>query len=110
MEEPSPGPSGHLHAGVEGRLALKVVHHDAVVAVDDVLVDALAAEVLQHFVDAVDAIQNGLQETHQHKHTLTAQKQTYKPAFKRYLSMNATSIHKVPLEIHIKHCLKRYAA
>lgn len=56
----SPGPSCHLHASVEGRLALKVVHDDAVVAVDDVLVDALPPEVLQNLVDAIDAIQDCL--------------------------------------------------
>lgn len=30
------------------------------VTVDDVLVDAFAAEVLQHLVDAVDAVKDGL--------------------------------------------------
>lgn len=32
------------------------------IAVDDMLVDALPPEVLQNLVDAVDAIQNGLEE------------------------------------------------
>lgn len=56
-----PGASGHLHAGVEGRLALKVIHDDAVVPVDDVLVDALPAEMFQYFINAVDTIQNSLE-------------------------------------------------
>lgn len=56
-----PGSGGHLHTGVESRIALEVVHDDAVVAVDDVLVDAFPAEVLQDLVDAVNAVQNGLQ-------------------------------------------------
>lgn len=58
----SPGPGRHLHAGVEGWLTLKVVHDDAVVAVDDVLVDALPPEVLQNLVDAVNTVQDGLEE------------------------------------------------
>lgn len=35
------------------------------VAVDDMLVDALPPEVLQNLVDAVDAVQNGLEEQEQ---------------------------------------------
>lgn len=58
----SPGSGRHLHAGVEGWLTLKVVHDDAVVAVDDVLVDALPPEVLQNLVDAVNTVQDGLEE------------------------------------------------
>lgn len=58
----SPGPGRHLHAGVEGWFTLKVVHDDAVVAVDDVLVDALPPEVLQNLVDAVNTVQDGLEQ------------------------------------------------
>lgn len=58
----SPGTSGHLHTGVKGGLALKVIHDDAVVTVDDMLVDALPTEMLEDFVDAVDTVQNGLEE------------------------------------------------
>lgn len=61
----SPGPGSHLYTGVEGWFTLKVVHDDAVVAVDDVLVDALPPEVLQNLVDAVDAVQDGLDEQEQ---------------------------------------------
>ncbi len=58
-----PGASRHLHTGVEGRFTLKVVHDDAVVTIDDVLVDAFPAEMFQYFINAVDAIQNSLEKT-----------------------------------------------
>lgn len=57
-----PGTSSHLHAGVKGGLALKVIHDDAMITIDDMLVDALPTEMLKDFVDAVDTIQNGLEE------------------------------------------------
>lgn len=52
----SPSTSSHLHTGVKGRLTLKVVHDNAVVTIDDMLVDALPAEMLKDFVDTVNAI------------------------------------------------------
>lgn len=58
----SPGPGCHLYASVEGWFTLKVVHDDAMVAIDDVLVDALPPEVLQDLVDAVNSIQDGLKK------------------------------------------------
>lgn len=57
----SPGTSSHLHTGVKSRLTLKVVHDDTVITVDDMLVDALPTEMLKDFVNAVDAVQNGLE-------------------------------------------------
>lgn len=69
----SPGSRGDLHTGVEGGLTLKVVHDDAMVTVDDVLVDPLSAEMLQHLVDAVNTIQNGLVGTKTARFTLTFQ-------------------------------------
>ena len=35
------------------------------VPIDDVLVDALTTEMLKDFVDAVNAIQNGLEQSHE---------------------------------------------
>lgn len=68
-----PGASSHLHAGVEGRFTLKVIHDYAVITVDDVLVDALPAEMLQYFINAVDTIQNSLKEkTNKHNIVYTA--------------------------------------
>lgn len=57
-----PGASGHLHTGVESRFTIKVIHDDAVVTVDDMLVNALPAEMFQYFINAVDAIQNSLEK------------------------------------------------
>lgn len=59
-ERPSPGASCHLHASVKSRFALKVIHDDAVVTIDDMLVAALAAEMLKDLVDAINAVQNSL--------------------------------------------------
>ncbi len=56
----SPSTSSHLDTGVKGRLTLKVIHDDAVVTIDDMLVDALPAEMFKDFVNAVNAVQNGL--------------------------------------------------
>ena len=56
-----PGTSGHLHTGIESRLTLKVIHDYAVVTTDDMLVDAFPTEMLKDFVDAVNAVQNGLE-------------------------------------------------
>lgn len=41
------------------------------VTVDDVLVDPLSAEMLQHLVDAVNTVQNGLVWTKTARFTLT---------------------------------------
>lgn len=60
-EQPSPGTGCHLHTSVKGRLALKVIHDDAVVTVDDLLVAALAAKMLKDLVDAINAVQNSLE-------------------------------------------------
>jgi hypothetical protein len=43
------------------------------VTVDDVLVDPLSAEMLQHLVDAVNTVQNGLVWTKTARFTLTFQ-------------------------------------
>lgn len=43
------------------------------VTVDDVLVDPLSAEMLQHLVDAVNTVQNGLVGTKTARFTLTFQ-------------------------------------
>lgn len=60
--QPSPGTSSHLDTSVKGGLTLKVIHDDAVVTIDDMLVDALPAEMFKDFVDAVNAIQNSLED------------------------------------------------
>lgn len=60
--QPSPGTSSHLDTGVKGGLTLKVVHDDAVVTIDDMLVDALPTEMFKDFVDAVNAVQNSLED------------------------------------------------
>ncbi len=57
----SPGTGSHLHTSVKGGLTLKVIHDDAVVTIDDMLVDALPAEMLKHFVNAVNAVKNSLE-------------------------------------------------
>lgn len=58
----SPCTSCHLHTSVKGRFALKVIHDDAMVTIDDMLVDALPTEMLKNFVDAINAIQYSLED------------------------------------------------
>lgn len=65
-QKPSPGTSCHLHASVKSRIALKIIHDNAMVTTDDMLVDALPAKMLKDFVDAINAIQNRL-ERHKNK-------------------------------------------
>lgn len=60
--QPPPGTSSHLHTGVKGRLTLKVIHDNAVVTIDDMLVDALPTKMLKDFVDAVNAVENSLED------------------------------------------------
>lgn len=60
-QKASPGTSGHLHASVKSRIALKIIHDDAMVTTDDMLVDALPAKMLKDFVDAINAVQNRLE-------------------------------------------------
>lgn len=60
FKELLPGASSHLHTSVKGGLTLKVIHDDAVVTIDDMLVDTLSTEMLKDFVNAVNAIQNSL--------------------------------------------------
>lgn len=57
-----PCTSCHLHTSVKGRFALKVIHDDAMVTIDDMLVDALPTEMLKNFVDAINAIQYSLED------------------------------------------------
>lgn len=73
--QPSPGTSRHLHTSVKSRFALKVIHDDAVVTVDDLLVAALAAEMLKDLVDAVNAVQNSLEG---HKRKEANERETYR--------------------------------
>lgn len=65
-QKPSPGTSCHLHASVKSRITLKIIHDNAMVTTDDMLVDALPAKMLKDFVDAINAIQNRL-ERHKNK-------------------------------------------
>lgn len=73
-KQPSPGTSRHLHASVKGRFALKVIHDDAVVTIDDMLVDALPTKMLKDFVDAINAVQNSLKG---HKRKKSNEYETY---------------------------------
>lgn len=61
-KKPSPSTSSHLHTGVKGRLALKVIHDNPMVTIDHMLIDALSTEMFKHFVDTVNAIENSLKE------------------------------------------------
>lgn len=63
----TPGPSSHLHTGIKGRLTVKVIHDDAMVTIDDMLIDALPTEVLKDLIDAVDTVQNGLEDNKRKK-------------------------------------------
>lgn len=56
----SPGTSSDFHASVKGRLTLKVIHDNAMVTIDDMLVDALPTEMFKDFVDTINSIQNSL--------------------------------------------------
>lgn len=56
-----PGTSCHLHASVKSRITLKIIHDNAMVTTDDMLVDALPAKMFKDFVDAINAIQNRLE-------------------------------------------------
>lgn len=60
-QKPSPGASCHLHASVKSRITLKIIHDNAMVTTDDMLVDALPAKMLKDFVDAINAVQNCLE-------------------------------------------------
>lgn len=57
----SPGASCHLHTSIKRRLTFKIIHNNAMITIDDMLVNALPAKMLQYFVDAVNAVQNGLE-------------------------------------------------
>lgn len=52
----SPVTSSNLHARVESRLTFEVIHHDAVIAVLNMLVYSFPTEVVQYFVYAVYSI------------------------------------------------------
>lgn len=56
QKQTTPGPSCNLHAGVKSRLTFKVIHDDAMITIDDMLVDALPTEMLKDFVDAVNTV------------------------------------------------------
>lgn len=57
----SPSARCHFHAGVKSWLTLEIIHDNAMVTVDDMLVNPLPPKMLQNFVYAVDTVQNGLQ-------------------------------------------------
>lgn len=64
-QQPVPGTSCHLHTSVKSRIALKIIHDNAMVTADDMLVDALPAKMFKDFVDAINAIQNRLERQKQ---------------------------------------------
>lgn len=81
QKQTTPGPSRNLHAGVKSRLTFKVIHDDAMITIDDMLVDALSTEMLKDFVDAVNTVQDGLEE----RSTFSVCKITHKKAQKNKL-------------------------
>lgn len=60
-QQPLPCTSCHLHTSVKSRIALKIIHDNAMVTTDDMLVDALPAKMFEDFVDTINAVKNRLE-------------------------------------------------
>lgn len=96
----SPGTSCHLHTSVKGRFALKVIHDDAMVTVDDMLIDALPTEMLKNFVDAINAVQYSLEG---HKRGETNDYETSNSIFSSYYFLITTAM----ISLKVEDCYRR---